>query len=356
MLSCRQLIKTPRTAYSVLYIVLHREISLTAECALHSRQPRQLLFVIPAPSLSVPKIIYGALALSISKAILFFSSLEAGIQRERVQKRTAVEPTSSATSHANSGSKNSDCKTIYKALLRLETFIIKRPRVSFPTTAWLIEVSDWCDSTFCHPSLVYIAKNIKPTIQEYWYLSFPLSLPCLVPSSLELHDARSSFHHHHGGRSWDGFGCSEIGGREYSSSASHFAELIQPSISRILPVSAVIGKQIWLSDCLRSCIFCTVYLGLHHYLRNGGRSRLEIEVGFRKGIVLSSTLLALYRYRVAYSLWSVGHPPYLLTLIFFSSNESRFDQNGVSEDTPNICRFVHLTWGSLTWGVLFLQY
>ena len=53
---------------------------------------------------------------------------------------------------------------------------------------------------------------------------------------------------------------------------------------------------------------------------------MEIEVGFREGVVPSSALLALYRYRVAYSLWSVWHSPYLLALIFFSSNESGFDR------------------------------
>jgi len=110
-------------------------------------------------------------------------------------------------------------------------------------------------------------------------------------------------------------------------------------------------NQIWLSDFPCSRIFCTVYLGLYHYLRNGGQPRLEIEVGFREGVVLSSTLLALYRYSVAYSLWSVRHLSYILTLILFSANENGVDQSSMSKYTPSIRRFVHLTWDSLTWGV-----
>jgi hypothetical protein len=52
---------------------------------------------------------------------------------------------------------------------------------------------------------------------------------------------------------------------------------------------------------------------------------MEIEVGFCEGAVPSSTLLALYRYCVAYSLLSVWHILYLLTLIFVSSNEKGVD-------------------------------
>ena len=59
-------------------------------------------------------------------------------------------------------------------------------------------------------------------------------------------------------------------------------------------------KNFTFSDFRRSRSFYPVYLGLHHNLRNGGRSRLEIKVGFREGAVSGSTLLALFRYRVAY--------------------------------------------------------
>jgi len=37
-----------------------------------------------------------------------------------------------------------------------------------------------------------------------------------------------------------------------------------------------------------------ISLGLHPYLRNGGRSRLEIKVEFHEGAVPLSTLLAVY--------------------------------------------------------------
>ena len=39
---------------------------------------------------------------------------------------------------------------------------------------------------------------------------------------------------------------------------------------------------------------CVVPLGLHPYLRNGGRSRMEIKVEFHEGVVPLSTLLAIY--------------------------------------------------------------
>ena len=65
-------------------------------------------------------------------------------------------------------------------------------------------------------------------------------------------------------------------------------------------VSSAAGRNLPLLISRRSRSFYVVYLGLHHYLRNGGRSRLEIKVGFREGAVSGSTLLALYRYRLAY--------------------------------------------------------
>jgi len=65
-------------------------------------------------------------------------------------------------------------------------------------------------------------------------------------------------------------------------------------------VSSAVGRNLSFLIFRRSRILYVVYLGLHRYLRNGGRSRLEIGVGFREGAVSASTLLALYRYCVAY--------------------------------------------------------
>jgi len=65
-------------------------------------------------------------------------------------------------------------------------------------------------------------------------------------------------------------------------------------------VSSAVGRNLPFLIFRRSRSFCVVYLGLHHYLRNGGRSRLELKMGFREGAVSGSTLFALFRYRVAY--------------------------------------------------------
>jgi len=51
-----------------------------------------------------------------------------------------------------------------------------------------------------------------------------------------------------------------------------------------------------------SCSIYDIYMGLHPYLRNGGRSGLEIEVEFHEGAILVSTILALCRYHLAYSI------------------------------------------------------
>jgi hypothetical protein len=48
------------------------------------------------------------------------------------------------------------------------------------------------------------------------------------------------------------------------------------------------------SDSRHSHGVYDVPLGLHAYLRNGGRSRLEIQVEFHEGAVPLSTLLGLY--------------------------------------------------------------
>jgi hypothetical protein len=82
-------------------------------------------------------------------------------------------------------------------------------------------------------------------------------------------------------------------------------------------VSSAVGRNFTFLIFRRSRILCVVHLGLHHYLRNGGRSRLEIKVGFREGAVPGSTLLALYRHRVAYFPWSVLQLLNLLSLNLF---------------------------------------
>ena len=60
-----------------------------------------------------------------------------------------------------------------------------------------------------------------------------------------------------------------------------------------------------------------VYLGLHPYLRNGGRSRVEIKVEFREGVIPPSTLLALYGYHVVFCHLSVRCAYYPAILTFF---------------------------------------
>ena len=59
-------------------------------------------------------------------------------------------------------------------------------------------------------------------------------------------------------------------------------------------VSSVLGKQFKFSYSRHSRRVYDIYLGLHPYLRNGGRSGLEIGVEFHEGAVLLATLLALY--------------------------------------------------------------
>ena len=61
-----------------------------------------------------------------------------------------------------------------------------------------------------------------------------------------------------------------------------------------------------------------VPLGLHPYLRNGGRSRLEIKVEFHEGAVPLSTLLAFYRTHFVCSLLWVWCRSIFSCSIFFS--------------------------------------
>jgi len=91
--------------------------------------------------------------------------------------------------------------------------------------------------------------------------------------------------------------------------------LVAVSVLPVLPMSQRVDLSFTTRPSLVGCAVGTnlpflifhcsrslyvVYLGLYHYLRNGGRSRLEIKVGFREGDISGSTLLALFRYRVAY--------------------------------------------------------
>ena len=68
----------------------------------------------------------------------------------------------------------------------------------------------------------------------------------------------------------------------------------------IIPLAGF-RRSILLSETQLSCSDSrdshSVYdfsLGLHHYLRNGGRSRVEIKVDFHERVVSLSTLLDLY--------------------------------------------------------------
>jgi len=86
----------------------------------------------------------------------------------------------------------------------------------------------------------------------------------------------------------------------------------------------------------------TIYLGLHTYIPNGGRSRLEIEMEFHEGAVSLSTLLAVYRYRLAHSLSSArSFLYYLLALIFSRANGAKFYEDRVSDNVPSRWRFVN---------------
>ena len=71
-----------------------------------------------------------------------------------------------------------------------------------------------------------------------------------------------------------------------------FEELIRGTTARTLMVSTAIRKILIPPDSRHSRMFYHTCLGLLHYLRNGGRSRLEIEVD-------------LHRYHFADSLWSI---------------------------------------------------
>ena len=194
-------------------------------------------------------------------------------------------------------------------------------------------------------------------MKEYWQPSFSLSLPRLVPSSLELHDVRSNFHHH-GGRRSDGFACSEIGGSEYSPSAPHFSELIQRPISRISQVSAVIGKTkmtFWFSpqSHLLHCLFGITSLPSEwRSISFGNRSGVSWRhcTFFNVTCPLSIPPGLLSMVSLAHSLFSYAHP-------FQLKRKRGWPKRPVRRYTLHLqVRTVHLTWDSITWGVFFFQY
>jgi len=76
-------------------------------------------------------------------------------------------------------------------------------------------------------------------------------------------------------------------------------------------------KRLRSSDSRDSHGVYDVHLGLHSYLQDGGRSRLEIKVEFHEGPVPLSALLAFYWHRLACSLSSVWCPSYRFSSHFF---------------------------------------
>ena len=112
---------------------------------------------------------------------------------------------------------------------------------------------------------------------------------------------------------------------------------------RILKVNAAIGNQLSISDFRHSHGVCDVPLGLHPYLRNGGRSCLEIKVEFHERAVPLSTLLALYWSHFACPLSLVWWVSYFLCSFCRRSNGAVFDRGWVSEGIQCYWRFVKLT-------------
>ena len=114
VLSCQQLIKTQRTTYSLCMLICSAKFLRFDGRWCLNRQLRQPSSMSSDGACTLP-----------FKGNLFFSVLEGRNPTGMCASGTAVEPAPSATSHTNSGSKNSECKTIYKALLlRLEAFTI----------------------------------------------------------------------------------------------------------------------------------------------------------------------------------------------------------------------------------------
>ena len=90
----------------------------------------------------------------------------------------------------------------------------------------------------------------------------------------------------------------------------------------ILPLE----KKLSSSDYHDSRGIHDVHLGVHCYLQDGGRSRLEIKVEFHKGAVPLSALLAFYWHYCAYSLSSVRClSSFLLCSFFLRWNGGRLD-------------------------------
>ena len=112
----------------------------------------------------------------------------------------------------------------------------------------------------------------------------------------------------------------------------------------------LLKKKSSFSDFWYSGGMYDVPLGLHPYLGNGGRSRLEIEVEFHEGAVPLSTLLALYWTYLACSWMSVWCVSYLF---FCRSNGGHFDWDGLSEGILRSWMFVILTRPTWTQGADF---
>ena len=70
------------------------------------------------------------------------------------------------------------------------------------------------------------------------------------------------------------------------------------------------------SDSSNSHRVFDVHLGLHPYLQDGGRSRLEIQVEFHEGVIPLSTLLAFYWYDFSGFISSVLCPLSFLSSFF----------------------------------------
>jgi hypothetical protein len=128
----------------------------------------------------------------------------------------------------------------------------------------------------------------------------------------------------------------------------HFAELISGSAARTLMVSPTVGKIIAIVKFHHSRGLYDLYLGLHPYLQNGGRSSLEIKVELHERAVPPSTLLTLYQYCFPRHLLSVSSFLHHLALTFCRSNGREFDEDCVSEDIPRLWRFVKFTCPTLT--------
>ena len=79
----------------------------------------------------------------------------------------------------------------------------------------------------------------------------------------------------------------------------------------------LLEKKLRFSDSCDSHSVFDVHLGLHPYLQDGGRFRLEIKVEFHEGAVPLSALFAFYWHRLGCSISSVWCLFYLFMFISF---------------------------------------